>query len=566
MKRCCQTARPLVLALAVLLAALGVAGCGQPEGPGGVPLKPGVQVLKRGNGAEPVTLDPHRAVSLSSLNVLRDLFEGLVATAPDGTPIPGVAERWETSADGLSWRFELRSTARWSNGEPVTAHDFVAGLQRALDPETESAGAGLLVPILNARAVMTRHMEPEALGIEAPDDHTLLIRLAAPTPWLLELLTHPVSSPLYRPAYAEHGADFARAGRLISNGAFHLSEWKANEYLVLARNHNYWDRRNVAIDQVVYYPIENQDVELEQYQAGKLHWTADVPHHQLGWLQRRMNDELVISPRLAVTWLGLNVTRPPFESNPGLRRALALALDRELIVRSVTGAGEVPAYTWVPPISGYPSQAPSWAALPRRQQLEEARRLYAAAGYSSRRPLELDLLYPGGLNNRRLAIAVAAMWREALGVQTRLTEEPFAEFLESRRDLGTTMVFRSGWAADYMDAFSFAGLFDSETGASDTGWRNVDYDEMLQASMQARNPRRRLALLAQAERLLLEEQPIIPLYIDVRRRLVKPDVRGWEPNPMDLHPSRHFYLAAGGSPGGQGAQDTQGAPRSGDGR
>jgi oligopeptide transport system substrate-binding protein len=534
----------LVLALSLVV---GVAACSKPEGPGGEPLKPGVQVLKRGNGAEPMTLDPHRASGAPSLNILRDLFEGLVGTAPDGTPVPGVAERWDTSSDGLTWRFELRENARWSNGEPVTAGDFVAGLRRALDPETESAAAGLLAPILNARGVMTRRLAPEELGVEAPDAHSLVIRLTAPTPWLLELLTHPVSSPLYRPGLEQHGEEFAQPGRLVSNGPFHLSEWQPHAQVTLARNHNYWDRRNVAIDKVVYYAIADQSVELERYKAGELHWTSDVPHHLLGWVRRRLGDELTITPRTAVIWLGLNVTKAPFDGDLGLRRALAMTIDRELIVRSVTGAGEMPAYSWVPQMAGYPVQVPSWAELASRQRVEEARRLYAAAGYSAQRPLQLELLYPGGLNNRRLAIAVAAMWRETLGVQTTLREEPFAEFLESRADLGTTMVFRSGWAADYRDVFSFAGLFDSETGASDTGWRNVEYDELLQASMQARNPRRRLALLADAERLLLAEQPIIPLYFDVRRRLVKPEVRGWVPNAMDLHPSRHMYLAAADS-------------------
>jgi oligopeptide transport system substrate-binding protein len=537
----------VALAGAVVLM-LGLAACSKPAGPGGEPLKPGVQILKRGNGAEPATLDPHRAVSLSSLNVLRDLYEGLVGTAPDGTPVPGAAERWDTSSDGLLWTFMLRPAARWSNGEPVTAEDFVAGFRRAVDPATGSGTAALLESIVNARAILTRRMPPETLGVEALNEHTLLIRLAAPTPWLLEVLTHPVASPVWRPGLEEQDAEFALAGKLVSNGPFFLSEWQPHAHIRLARNHNYWDRRNVAIDQVVYFPIEDQDVELQQYRDGQLHWTSDVPHHQLGLVRRRLADELTITRRMAVTWLGLNVTRPPFEGQPGLRRALALAVDRQLIVRSVTGAGELPAYSWVPPMAGYPEQSPPWAEWPRRRQLEEARELYAAAGYDSRRPLELELLYPAGLNNRRLAIAVAAMWREALGVDTRLREEGFADFLESRADLGTTMVFRSGWAADFRDPFSFAGLFDSETGGSDTGWRNATYDELLQASLLALSSRRRLSLLAEAERLLLDDQPIIPLFFDVRRRLVKPEVRGWEPNPMDLHPSREFYIVSGDAP------------------
>jgi oligopeptide transport system substrate-binding protein len=536
----------LIGALSLVMA---LAACEQPAGPGGEPMKPGAQVLRRGNGAEPVTLDPHRAVSVQSMHILRDLFEGLVGTAPDGSPVPGVAERWETSADSLSWTFELRADARWSNGEAVTAENFVSGLRRAVNPATESESAALLEPILNARAVMTGRLPPEELGVEARDARTLVIRLAAPTPWLLDLLTHPVSSPLWQPGLEEHGEDFANAGRLVSNGPFHLAEWVPEIHVKLGRNHNYWDRPNVKIDQVVYYPTNDQTVELARYRKGELDWTADVPHHQFGWVQRHLRDELTITPRMAVTWLGLNVTRPPFENKPALRRALAMAIDRELIVRSVTGAGELPAYSWVPPIESYPQQAPEWSRLNRRRQLEEARKLYAAAGYNAREPLELELLYPAGLNNRRLAIAVAAMWREGLGVRVSLREEEFGRFLESRGDLGTTMAFRSGWGADYRDAFSFAGLFDSETGASDTGWRNANYDELLQASMLTHSTRRRLALLAEAEALLLEEQPIIPLYFPVTRRLVKPRVKGWVPNPMDVHPSRHFYIVAADAAG-----------------
>jgi oligopeptide transport system substrate-binding protein len=533
-----------LLPAAALLLGLGAVGCEREPGPQGEPLKPGAQVLRRGNGAEPLTLDPHRAVTVQSLNILLDLYEGLVGTAPDGSPAPGVAERWETSDDGLVWTFTLREDARWSNGEAVTAEDFVFGIRRALDPAIHAGAAHLLEPIENARAVMTGRRPPEALGVSAPDERTVVFRLAAPTPWLLELLNHPVSAPVWRPGLEEHGEDFDRPGRLISNGAFHLSEWVPGSHVKLVRNHNYWDRPNVAIDQVNYYPIDDQTAELARYRDGELHWTADVPHHQLGWIRRNLGEELSIAPRMAVTWLGLNVTRPPFEGQPGLRRALAVAIDRELIVRAVTGAGELPAYSWVPPLEGYPRQSPPWAGLPRRQQLEEARRLYAAAGYDPRRPLELELLYPAGLNNRRLAIAIAAMWRESLGVQTQLREAPFAEFLEARADLGTTMAFRSGWAADYRDAHSFAALFDSVTGASDTGWNNPEYDELLQASLRAHSTRRRLTLLAEAERILLDEQPVVPLYVHVSRRLVKPEVRGWAPNPMDLHPSRHFYLVA----------------------
>jgi len=533
--------RPLA-AVIVAVAMMVAAGCEEPvERDGEIP-KAGVQVLHRGNGAEPASLDPHRSVGGPAANIQRDLFEGLVATAPDGAPMPGVAANWEVSPDGLTWMFHLRPNARWSNGDPVTARDFEFSFRRALDPATASDYASILSPILNAREVIAGRMPTTMLGVEAVDGNTLRIRLEGPTPYFLELLTHPMTFPVHPRSVIEHGDRYTRPGNLIGNGPFHLSEWVVQAHVKLVRNHHYWDSRNVAIDEVWYYPIANESSELAQYRAGEIDWTYNVPHQQFGWVQRNLGEELSAYPRLAVSYLGVNVSLPPFAGAPELRRALSMALDRELITRSVTGGGEIPAFAWVPPIEGYESQAPEWASWSRREQLDEAERLYRAAGYSRRTPLEVELLYAAGPNSQRLAVAIAAMWKEALGVHTDLRSEEFKVFLHSRGDLGRSGVFRSTWAADYRDPYSFAGLLASDSGLSDTGRRNARYDELLARSMMTADAAERAALLEEAERIVAEEQPVIPLYYFVTTRLVKPWVRGWAPNAMDVHPSRHFYL------------------------
>ena len=538
--------RLLVAMLAAFVMVVGN-GCEPPVERDGETLKAGVQVLRRGNGAEPASLDPHRSVGGPAANIQRDLFEGLVATAPDGAPMPGVAANWEVSQDGLTWMFHLRPNARWSNADPVTAQDLEFSFRRALDPETASDYASILSPILNARAVIAGRMPTSALGVEAVDRHTLRIRLEGPTPYFLELLTHPMTFPVHRKSLAEHGERFTRPGNLVGNGPFKLTEWVVHSHIQLDRNHNYWDTRNVAIDKVRYEATDNESSELARYRAGELDWTYHVPHQQFGWIKRNLSEELSDHPRLAVSYLGLNVGKPPFAGNPGLRRALSLALDRELITRSVTGGGEIPAFAWVPSMEGYESQAPEWAAWSRSEQLEEAERLYRAAGYSSRKPLEIELLYSAGPNSERLAVAIASMWKEALGVHTALRPEEFKVFLDSRGDPERPGVFRSTWAADYRDPYSFAGLLESDSGLSDTGWINAGYDALLARSMKTADPAERAALLQEAERIVVEEQPVIPLYYFVTTRLVKPWVRGWAPNAMDVHPSRHFYLVDRGS-------------------
>lgn len=548
-------------AAAGLALALLAAGCGAPD-PGPAAAQPeaaapapriggasgrelaAVQVLRRGNGAEPETLDPHRAESVTASNVLRDLYEGLVTEAPDGRLVPGAARRWTVSVDGLVYTFELHPDGRWSNGDPVTAADFEYGLRRSADPATLSKYSAILAPIANATAVIAGELPPEALGVRAVDAHTLEIRLDAPTPYFLGLLTHASTYPVHRPTVGAHGLRFARPGTLVGNGAYRLVEWSMQSHIRAERNAHYRDDASTVIDEVWYLAIENADAELSRYRAGALDMTGSVPARQIGWLRRHLPDELHIAPYLGSYVFGYNMTRPPFAGNLALRRALALAIDREILTARISGAGEIPAWTWVPPVTGYAPPQPEWAGWTPAQRHAEARRLYAEAGYSARQPLRVTLLYNTDNNHRRLTAAIAAMWREVLGVQTTLANQEWQVFLQTRRERIDTEVFRYAWIGDYDDPYTFAEILHSQHGINDMGYGNPHYDALLGRAAREADPALRMALLAEAERVMLDDQPLIPVYFYVSKKLVKPWVDGYAANILDHHHTRHLRILA----------------------
>ena len=490
------------------------------------------QVLHRGNGAEPQSLDPHKSEGVPESNLQRDLYEGLTLDTADGI-LPGAAERWEISADGLVYTFFMRDDGRWSNGDPVTAHDFEYGLRRSVDPRTLSNYSIMLRPILNAEAIIAGELPPEELGVRAIDDLTLEIRLNGPTPYFLGVLNHSAAYPVHRATVERYGDRWARPGRLVSNGAYRLRDWVMQSHIVLERNPHYWDDANTTIDEVWFYPIENQSIELQRYRANALDYTFELPFRQLGWIRTNLPDELHISEYLGLYYFGLNVTREPFRDNPKLRRALNLAVDREIITGQVTTAGEIPAYGYVPHAANYEQVVPEWAHWTREQRLAEARRLYEAAGYSVERPLRVQLLYNTHENHRTIAVAVSAMWRDALGVETELVNEEWKVYLETRRTKQTTQVFRAGWIGDYNDAYNFLEILHSESGLNDSGWSNARYDELLALAAREIDLARRARYMHEAEQIILEELPVIPIYFYVTKRLVKPWVANYRPHVMD---------------------------------
>ena len=530
------------------LAVAGMVGCGSdPEqtvavgGASGDELAQN-QVLRWGNGAEPGSLDPHRTQGVPGSNIGRDLFEGLMSEAADGTVIGGAAESWELSDDGKTYRFSLRPEARWSNGDPVTADDFVYSMRRSLDPATLSNYTFILNPILNAEEVAAGQLPTSEVGVRALDTHTLEIQLENTTPYFLGLLTHSASYPVHPPSVETHGNQYARPGNLVSNGAYRLEEWVVQSHVKLVRNENYRDNGNTTIDEVWYYPTEDQTAELSRFRAGELDLSNAIPKRQVDWIRENLPDELVISPYLGAYYFGFNTTLPPFENNPELRRALSLTVDRDIITGQVTNAGEVPAYGWVPPVQNYTGQQMPEAAWTQEERVAEARRLYALAGYSQENPLRTRILYNTQEDHKRISVAIASMWKQTLGVEVEILNQEWKVFLDTRQQKIETEVYRSGWIGDYNDAYTFAELFASGGGLNHTGYSSPDYDRLLGEASAEGDLKRRAELLQQAERVLLEDLPIMPLYFYVTARLVRPWVGGYTPNIMDHHRSKNFYI------------------------
>lgn len=500
------------------------------------------QILRKGNGTEPESLDPHRAEGVTASNVLRDLFEGLVTEAPDGALIPGAAESWTISEDGRVYTFTLQPNGRWSNGDPVVAEDFAFGLRRSADPATLSEYSAILYPIENAYEVVNGSLPPEKLGVRALDARTLEIRLHSPTPYLLGLLTHSSTYPVHRPSVVKFGGKFARPGNLVSNGAYRLQAWVVQSYIQLVRNTHYWDNDQTVINEVWYYPVENAESELSRYRADEFDMTGTVPNRQIPWLRKNLPAELHIAPYLGSYSFGFNTAQPPFKDNIPLRKALTMALDRDILVGKITGAGEIAAYSWVPPVTGYQNQQPVWATWTQEERNAEARRLYAQAGYSADKPLRVQLLHNTEINHRRLAVAMAAMWRDVLGVETEILNQEWQVFLQTRRTRIDTQVFRYGWIGDYNDPYTFAEILESKHGLNDMSYNNPRYDALLlQASRQA-DPAVRMGLLEEAERVMLDDMPMLPIYYYVSKQMVKPWVAGFESNIMDHHHTRHFRI------------------------
>lgn len=540
-------AAPLLLA-ALLLAACGNSGTpaerirdyGQIGGSSGTQLAD-EQILHKGNGAEPQTLDPHRAQGVPASNILRDLYEPLVMEAPSGDLIPGAAESWQLSDDGRVYTFTLRADGRWSNGDPVVAADWVFSLRRALDPATLSVYGGILYPIKNAAAINRGELPLDQLGVQALDDLTLQITLESPTPYFLGLLNHAMAYAVHPPSVLQHGDKFARPGTLVGNGAYTLQDWVVQSHIELLRNEQFRDNTNTTIEQVFYYAIENADAVFARYRADELDFTTTIPARQLDFIRASMPGDYVQSPYLGTYYYGFNVTKPPFQNEPGLRRALSMAIDREIITEKLTGAGELPAYGWVPAVNDYHQQQPEWATWSAEQRHAEARRLYAESGYNEDNPLVVEVLYNTAQDHKRLAIAISSMWKQVLGVETRLLNQEWKVFLQTR-SLKNTQIFRSGWIGDYNDATTFADLLNSRNAQNDPGWVNADYDELLDRAAKENDLVARLLLLQEAEQVLLSETPIIPIYFYVSKHLIKPWVGGFAANIMDHTYTKDLYI------------------------
>jgi oligopeptide transport system substrate-binding protein len=535
-----SAARALVILLLALVALCGCSRSRTGSSAGGAAHDQAI--LLRGLGAEPDSLDPQKARADEAQRVLRDICEGLTTLDRSGGVAPGIAARWEVSSDGKTYTFHLRHEAKWSSGQPVVAADFVAGLRRLVDPDTASQYAEVVDVIVNAGDIVAGHKPPESLGVSAPDPDTVIVSLSSPAPYLPALLSHPSTCPVDPVALVNDKEAYARPGNLPSDGPFVLSQWVHGSYIYLTRNRNYWNDAATRLDAVKYVITTDENAELTLYRADQLDVTDVIPRAQYDWIRSHLAGQLHIAPQLGVYFYGFNLQRAPFNGDAKVRRALALVIDREKLAQLVLRSGELPAYGWVPPgVADYATQSPDYRSEPMAQRLAEARKLYAAAGYSNAKPLRFELRYNTEEIHTELAIAIASMWQQALGAQVALRGEEFRSLMQDI-DRGDVQMFRSSWIGDYNDAYTFAQYFKSNFGVNLTHYHNAAYDDLLNRAAVEVDPAKRRALLEQAEQVMLQDQPVIPIYFYVSKHLVKPRVTGWYSDIMNVTYSKDLGL------------------------
>jgi oligopeptide transport system substrate-binding protein len=536
--------RSAVRALLIpMLALAALCGCSRsPSGGAAGTGKQGPAILLRGLGAEPDSLDPQKARADEAQRVLRDICEGLTTLDRSGGVAPGIAAKWQVSPDGKTYTFSLRHDARWSNGQPVVAADFVAGLRRLVDPQTASQYAEVVDVILNAGDIVAGRKPADSLGVTAPDPYTVIVQLRTPAPYLPALLSHPSTCPVNPVVLANDRNGYARPGNLPSDGAFVLAQWVHGSYISLTRNRYYWNDAATRLDGVKYLITTDENAELTLYRADQLDVTDVIPRSQFGWIQSHLADQLHIAPELGVYFYGFDLQRAPFADDVRVRRALAMVIDREKLAQLVLRSGELPAYGWVPPgVAGYTPQSPDYRALSMAQRIAQARKLYAEAGYSTARPLRFELRYNTGEVHAEVAVAVASMWQQALGAQVSLRAEEFRSLMQDI-DRGDVQMFRSSWIGDYNDAYTFAQYFKGDFGINLTHYHSAAYDGLLGRAAAEADPAKRRALLERAEQVMLGDQPVIPIYFYVSKHLVKPRVRGWYSDIMNVTYSKDLSL------------------------
>lgn len=502
------------------------------------------QELVKGNGAELQSLDPHKIEGVPESNVNRDLLEGLVISDPQGHPIPGVAESWDNK-DGKVWTFHLRNNAKWSNGEPVTAQDFVFSWQRLSDPKTASPYASYLQygHLENIDDIIAGKKSPDTLGVKAIDDHTLEVTLSESVPYFFKLLIHPSMSPVNKAAVEKFGDKWTQPENWVGNGAFKLSEWVVNERIVLVRNTDYWDNANTKLDKVTFLPISSEVTDVNRYRSGGSDITYNnMPIELFQKLKKDIPSEVHVDPYLCTYYYEINNQKAPF-NDPRVRTALKLGIDRDIIANKVKGQGDLPAYSYTPPYTeGIKLTPPEWFGWTQEKRNEEAKKLLAEAGYTAEKPLTFDLLYNTSDLHKKLAIAAASIWKKNLGVNVKLENQEWKTFLDTRHQ-GNFDVARAGWCADYNEPTTFLGTMLSKSSNNTSHYKSEAFDKALADALASPDEATRTARYADAEKILDKDSVIVPVYYYVNTRLVKPYVGGYTgKDPQDNVYDKNLYI------------------------
>ena len=540
--------RNRLLAAVLVVTYLFNAGCGKPKSPvsdSATPGSPSVQkkVLHIGNGTEPQELDFQVVSGMPEHRLTLAFFEGLVSQDPQMKIIPGVAEKWEVSPDGLTYTFHLRADAKWSNGDTVTADDFVQSYQRILTPALSAEYSYMLWHVVGAEDYNKGKLTDfSQTGFKALDSRTLRLTLRQPTPFLLPLLNHYAWFPVHTPTLKKFGAldrkgtRWSRPESFVGNGPYLLQEWRPNQRIVAVRSPTYWDRAVVKIDEIHFYPVELAETEERMFRAGQLHATYELPLGKITAYRRDRPEVLRVDPYNGIYFYRFNVKRKPFD-DVRVRRALALAIDRETLVSKVTLADEQPAYDFTPPnLVEFKSRHSLKGDVP------EAKRLLAEAGYPEGAGFpKVELLYNTLEKHRIIAEAIQQMWRKNLGIEITLYNQEWKVYQDSQISKNYQLA-RAGWIADYIDPHTFLDLWQTDGGNNHTNWSNADYDRLLGSALGAKSTEARFEIYQQMEKILVDELPILPIFFYTRARLQSPNLKGYYTTPIDNYPWKYADL------------------------
>ncbi|WP_068081587.1 peptide ABC transporter substrate-binding protein [Polycladidibacter stylochi] len=497
----------------------------------------------RGNSADPETLDQHKTSTTYESVILRDLYEGLVTYSADGKLVPGVAKSYELSKDGLVYTFHFRDDAKWSNGEPVVAGDFVFSFRRILTPETGAKYATVLYPIKNAEAAATGKMDVKEIGVKAIDDKTLQITLNAPTPYFIGLLAHQSALPVYPATVKKYGSDFVRPEHIVTNGAFTLKSFVPNDAITAVKNPYFHDADTVRIDAVKYYPTEDRSAAMRRFEAGELDTNNDVPLEQIDYLKETFKDQFHVAPYLGTYYYAINTQKEKL-ADADVRRALSMAIDRDYLAEDIWGGTMVAAYSFVPPgIANYDSPArTSWADMDILDREDKAREILESKGYTPAHPLKIEIRYNTSENHKNTAVAIADMWKN-IGVEATLLNTDAKTHYANLRDGGDFDVARAGWIGDYSDPqnFLFLGLSDNK-GLNYAKYNNPAFDAVMAKAAKTVDLKERAKLLKQAEEMYLNDVPNISLLYYSSKNLVSNKVHGFKDNLLDVHLSRYISI------------------------
>ena len=502
------------------------------------------KIFHFGNGTEPQGIDPHIVTGVPEHHLLIGLCEGLTTANPKGgSSIAGAAESWDISEDGKTYTFYLQKNGRWSNGDQLTAHDFVWSWKRLLTPSLGAQYPDMLYYVVGASDYHNGITDDfSEVGVKAVDDLTLEVQLNNPTPFFLGLLSHYSTWPVHQDTVLKHGSiddrngEWTRPGNFVCNGAFNLKTWELNNKIVVEKNPLYWDASTVQLNEIHYYPVSNVMTEDRMFRSGQLHVTSTLPSQKCPVYIEEQNPNLRIDPYMGTYFYRFNTNNPALV-DPKVRKALAYSINRTQIVEKVTKCGQIPAYSFTPPGSnGYEPDT----EIPYDPEL--GMKLLKEAGYDENNPFpKLEILFNTNEDHRKVALAIQQMWQQNLGIDVELVNQDWKVYL-NREMIGDFQVSRAGWIGDYEDPNTFLDLLRPNRGNNKTGWGNLEYDRLVQLANSKNNQSERYELLKQAERILIDEMPIIPLYTYVRVYQLSGDVKGYYPHYLDHHHPKYFYL------------------------